>query len=299
MQQAEDSEITRLFTRLIEVLEGTKKISRNDIASRLLYEIYNMWSTTKSKILHESAIWIEPEIANRLIEKGLVQRITLENYEKFALTLTGIAQCIKKTYGKKLDEQFTDFLALVDQKFITVEKVAFSWKEKLGTLTLILLSSTAPYSAIRLNNESNKRNLVEAFKKILGVLKKYDIVEEKAKLKGVARGESIASAHMSRLNKLARKTNHYYVGKGSEYYLDIEKDGKLDKKRLSFLLRKIFDSYNPECKYEMMNKELQDISQEYYHRFLGRTLDPLILLSLSKSLTKFLKFEIMKMPMIQ
>jgi len=298
MQSTEDTEITRLFTRLVDVMEQNKKISRNDIASRLLYEIYNMWTTTKSKILHESAIWIEPEIANRLVEKGLVQRITSETDEKYALTLTGIAQYIKKTYGKKLSEQFSDFLALVDQKFNTVEKVAFSWKEKLGTLTLILLSSTAQSSAIRLNNETNKRFLAESFQKILDVLKKYGIVEKNAQLKRVARGESIASAHMSRLNRLSRKTNHYYIGKGSEYYLDIEKDGELDKKRLSFLLRKVFDSYNPDCKYEMMNKELQDISQEYYHRFLARTLNPLILLSLSKSLMKFLDFEIMKMPMI-
>lgn len=298
MPSDEDTEVTRLFTRLVDVMEKNKKISRDTISSHLLYEIYSMWTTTKSKILHESAIWIEPEIANRLIEEGLVQRITSENDEKYALTLTGIAHCIKKTYRKKLSEQFTDFLALVDQKFNTVEKVAFSWKEKLGTLTLLLLSSTAKSSAIHLDNETNKRFLGETFKKILDILKKYNIVKEKAKLKTVARGESLASAHMARLNKLSRKTNHYYIGKDSRYYLDIEKDEKLDKKRLFFLLRKVFDSYNPDCNYDMMNKELQDISQEYYHRFLSRNPNPLILYSLSKNIKKFLEFEIMKMAMI-
>ena len=64
MQNTEDTEITKLFTRLVYVMEKNKKIRRNNIASQLLYEIYNMWTTTKSKILHESAIWIEPEIAN-------------------------------------------------------------------------------------------------------------------------------------------------------------------------------------------------------------------------------------------
>jgi hypothetical protein len=297
MQSTEDNEITKLFAHLVDVMERNKKINRNEIASRLLYEIHNMWTTTKSKILHESAIWIEPEIANRLLEKGLIQKITSEIDEKYALTLTGIAQCIKKNYGKRYDEQFTDFLALVDQKFSTVEKTAFSWKEKLGALTLILLASTAQYSAIRLNNETNKNILAETFQKTLDVLKKHGMIEPKQKLRGVARGESIASAHMSRLNKLARKTNHYYVGQGSEYYFAIERDGRLDKNRLSFLLGKIFDNYYPECEYEKMNKELQDISQEYYPRFIGRSLNPLLLLDLSKSLTKFLQFEIMRMPM--
>ena len=297
MQSTEDNEITKLFAHLVDVMERNKKINRIEIASRLLYEIHNMWTTTKSKILHESAIWIEPEIANRLLEKGLIQKITSEIDEKYALTLTGIAQCIKKNYGKRYDEQFTDFLALVDQKFSTVEKTAFSWKEKLGALTLILLASTAQYSAIRLNNETNKNILAETFQKTLDVLKKHGMIEPKQKLRGVARGESIASAHMSRLNKLARKTNHYYVGQGSEYYFAIERDGRLDKNRLSFLLGKIFDNYYPECEYEKMNKELQDISQEYYPRFIGRSLNPLILLDLSKSLTKFLQFEIMRMPM--
>ena len=198
-----------------------------------------------------------------------------------------------------MDEQFIDFLALVDQKFNTVEKADFSWKEKLGTLSLVLLASSSQSSAIRLTNETNKRILAEVFQKTLIILKKFGIITGKEELKKVNRGESIASAHMSRLNKLARKTNHYYkiVGKGSEYYLDIEKNGKLDKTRLFFLLRRVFDRFDPECKYEMLCKELQNISQEYYPRFLARSLNPLILLNISKSLARFMQFEIMKMPM--
>ena len=299
MQYNETTEMEKMFASLINVMKKHKKINNNDIPSRLLYEIYNMWTTTKSKILHKSASWIEPRIATRLIEKGLVQKISSETDEKYTLTLTGIAHCIKEIYGKKLDEQFVDFLALVDQKFGTVEKADFSWKEKLGTLSLILLASSSQSSAIRLTNETNKRMLAEVFQKTLVILKKYGIIKGKEELKKVDRGESIASAHMSRLNKLARKTNHYYkfLGKGSEYYLDIEKNGKLDKTRLFFLLRKVFDRFDPECKYEMLCKELQNISQEYYPRFLARSLNPLILLNISKNLTRFMQFEIMRMPM--
>ena len=298
MQQNVTAEMKKIFVSLIDVMKKHKKMNRNSIPSRLLYEIYNMWTTTKSKILHKSACWIEPNIANRLIEKGFVQKVSSETDEKYSLTLTGIAHCIEAIYGKKLDEQFIDFLTLVDRKFRTVEEAAFNWKEKLGTLSLILLASSSQSSAIRLTNETNKRTLAEVFQKTLVILKDFGIVVRKEELKRVDRGESIASAHMSRLNKLARKTNHYYkiIGRGSEYYLDIEKNEKLDKTRLFFLLRKVFDRFDPQCEYEMLCKELQKISQEFYPRFVARTLNPLILLNISKSLSRFMQFEIMKMP---
>jgi hypothetical protein len=299
MKSNENQEIEKMFESLLNIIEQKKRIEQEDIPSRLIYEIYCMWTTTKSKILHESAICIEPNIAERLIEKGLVQKISSEVDERFALTLTGIAFCIKNTYGKNLDEQFIDFLALADQKFNTVEKSNFDWKEKLAALSFILLGSSSPSSAIRLSNETNRRILEEFFQKTLAILKKYNIVDKKEELRKYAREESVASAHMSRLNKLGRKTNHYYriIGKGSEYYLDIEKNGKLDEQRLFFFLRKIFDRFDPGCKYELMQKELQGVSQEYYPRFLARSLNPLIILEISKNFARFLQFNIMKMPL--
>lgn len=301
MQSLEHIELEKLLSSLIDVMKKQKKLKTNEISSRLIYEIYNMWTTTKSEVLQKSAIWIDPEIANRLIEQGLVQKIASATDEKYSLTLTGIANGIKNKYGRRLGEQFTDFLALVDQKFNTVEKSDFSWKEKIGTLSLILLISTSESSAIRLNNESNKKVLAEVFQKTLDVIKKYGMVEIKAKFKKVSRGESIASAHMSRLNKLARKTNHYYkfVGKGSAYYLDIEKDGKIDENKLFFLLGKVFEQYNPATDYENLKKELQAISQDYYPRFPNRSTDPMIFLNLYKSLSRFIQMEIMKLTMKQ
>ena len=301
MKSLENIELEKLFSRLVEVMKTQKKLKNDDVSSRLIYEIYNMWTTTKSVVLHKSAIWIDPEIANRLIEKGLIQKIGSETDKKYALTLTGIADNIQNKYGKRLDEQFSDFLALVDQKFNTVEQSDFSWKEKLGTLCLILLVSTSESSSIRLNNESNKKILAEVFKKTLDVIKKYGIVETKVKFKTVSRGESIASAHMSRLNKLARKTNHYYkfVGKGSAYYLDIEQSGKIDENKLFFLLGKIFEQFDPATDYKSLNKELQSISQEYSPRFLTRSTDPMLFLNIYKSLSKFIQMEIMKLSMKQ
>ena len=176
MQSHKKTDLEKLFFRLVEAVKKQKKLKSIDVPSRLLYEIQNMTTTTQSEILHTSAIWIEPEIADRLIEKGLVQKISSENDKKYALTLTGIANFIKSQYGKGLDEQFSDFLAIVDQKFITVEKSNFSWKEKLGTLSLILLVSTSESSAIRLDNEPNKKLLGEVFQKTLETLKKKDVL---------------------------------------------------------------------------------------------------------------------------
>jgi hypothetical protein len=293
-------EMMRLFETLIAVVEEhNKKINKDNASSRLIFEIYKMWASTQSKIFNESALWLSSETASLLLEQGLIQKIPSEQAEKYALTFTGIAQCIKKQFDRRLDEQFLDFLALVDEKFNAVEQDSLTWDEKLATLSLVLLASYSPSSAIRLNNETNRKTFTEVFQRTLTCLKTHGLISKKEELRKVNRGESLASALMSRLFKLARKTNHYYrfVGKGSQYYLDIENNGAIDEKRLHFLLGKVFGQYNPECDYEQMFKELEDISQLYYPRFTARALDPNLVLSISKMLMDFMQTEILHLPM--
>lgn len=292
-------EMMRLFETLIAVVEEhNKKINKDNASSRLIFEIYKMWANTQSKIFNESALWVGSETAEPLLEQGFIQKIPSEQTEKYALTFTGIAQCIKSQFGKKLDEQFTDFLALVDQKFNVVEQDNLTWDEKLATLSLVLLASYSPGSAIRLNSETNRKGLAEVFQRTLMCLKIHGLVAKKEELRKVDRGESLASALMSRLFKLPRKTNHYYrfVGKGSQYYLDIENKGVIDEKRLYFLLGKVFGQYNPDCDYEQMLRELEDISQVYYPRFVSRALNPNHVLSVSKMLRNFMQTEILRLP---
>jgi hypothetical protein len=290
----------KLFEIMLDVvITQSKKISRENAQSRLIFEIFNMWSSTKSKVFTESAIWISPEIANSLVEQGLVQKISSEEGEKYALTFAGIAQCIRKKYSKTFDVQFTDFLALVDQKFNAVEQTTLNWDEKLAILSLTLLASSSESSAIRLNNETNKKILAEVFQRTLTCLKKYGLIDKKEELRTVSRGESPASALMSRLDNIARKTNHYYkfIGKGSQYYLDIENNGIIDERRLYFLLKKVFGQFDTNCNYDQMQKELEEISQSYYPRFLARSLNPNILYNISKLLRDFMQTEILHLPM--
>lgn len=293
------AEMMKLFDTLVGVMEKSRKIRRENVPSKLFFEIYNMWSNTKSKTFNESAVWVSPEIANSLLEQGFVQKIVSEEGEKYALTCTGIVQCIRMKYGKQLDEQFADFLALVDQKFDAVEQTSLNWNEKLATLCLILLASASPSSAIRLNNETNKRVLAEVFQKTLSCLKTNGIIRRGEELRKVNRGESIASALMSRLDGLARKTNHYYtyIGKGSEYFLDVEKNGSVDEKRLCFLLGRVFGHFNPNCDYKQLNKELEEIGQLYYPRFLSRSLNPTVVLGISQILRNFMNDGILRLPL--
>jgi len=297
-QPSLEDEMLRLFDGLISVMGQSKRIKKEDVPSKLIFEIYGMTENSKSKKFAESATWLNPEVADTLLEQGIIQRVISEDNEKYALTFKGIAQCIRIKYGKTLEEQFLNFLELSDKKFNTVEQTKLLWNEKLASLSLVLLASTSPSSAIRLNNEANKAVLTEVFQKVLACLKRFDMIEKEYELKTVSRGESPVSALMSRLDTLARKTKHYYkyVGKGSEYYFDIEKDSGIDEKRLFFLLRRIFEQYNPSCDYGEMYKELAGISQLYYPRFLSRSVNSTIVLTILQKLKDFMDEEILHLP---
>ena len=294
-----DSEMMKLFDALIDTMEQSKRIKRENVSSRLIFEIYGMTENTKSKKFRDSAIYIAPEVANVLLEQGLVQKIVSEEGEKYALTFRGIARCIEMKYDKRLDRQFAEFLELADERFNTVEQTNLQWNEKLATLSLVLLASASPSSAIRLNSETNKKVLAEVFQRTLTCLKKYGLVKMEEKLRTVNRGESPASALMSRLDTLARKTNYYYkyIGKGSEYYFDIERNGNIDEKRFSFLLGRAFGHFDPRCNYKEMYRELAEISQLYYPRFYSRTVNPTLVLGILKNLKDFMQDQILHLPL--
>jgi hypothetical protein len=290
------NELLILFERLITIMEETKKIKVEAIASELLFKIYEMNSNNRSKLFSDSASWLDSNSAIDLLDEGFIQRIG-EDYDKYTLTLKGIAYCIEKKYGKLLDEQFVKFLELSDNKFILSGETELTWKEKLATLSLILLSSTSSNSAIFLTNEYNKGMFNEVFEKTLACLKRFGIINESEKLGTVSRGESPVSALMSRLQTLSSKTNYYkFVGKGSIYYVDIEDNGEVVEKKMFFLLRKIFENYNPACNYEEMNRELAEISQRYSPRFQERTIKPSVMFSILKALEDFLDVEIRRLP---
>lgn len=293
-----EDEMMNLFERLVYVMKQAKRIKGENVPSNMIFRIYSMTKNSMSKILSESATWVSSEIADTLLEQGMIQRTISGDDEKYALTFKGIARCTQMKYGMSLDEQFLKFLDLADQKFNTTEQTQLLWNEKLACLSLILLASTSPSSAIRLNNEANKAVLTEVFHKTLKCLKENGMVRKEVELRTVNRGENPVSALMSRLNALARKTNHYYkyVGKGSEYFLDIERNGQLLEKRVSFLLKRIFEKYNPNSSYDETYTELSKISQLYYPRFRARSVNPTTVLSISRKLKDFMDKEILQLP---
>ena len=291
-------EMMKLFEELVYVMEQAKKIQRENVPSNIIFQIYGMTKNSMSKMFSESATWVNPEVVDTLLEQGIIQRVISEDDEKCALTFKGIAQCIQTKYGKSLEQQFLEFLDLSDKKFNTAEQTQLFWNEKLACLSLIILASTSPSSAIRLNDEANKAVLTEVFQKVLACLKNYGMVRKEVGLKTVSRGESPVSALMSRLNALARKTNHYYkyIGKGSEYFLDIERNEQVVKNRMSFLLKRIFEKYNPDCNYGAMYRELTEIGQLYYPRFRARSVNSTIVLDILRRLKDFMDKEILHLP---
>ena len=235
-----EDEMMELFEKLVYVVKQAKRIKEENVPSNMIFQIYGMTKNSMSKMFSESATWISPEVTDTLLQQGIIQKIISEEDERYALTFKGIAQCIQMKYDTSLEEQFLKFLELSDQKFNTTEQTRLLWKEKLACLSLILLASTSPPSAIRLDNEANKAVLTKVFQRTLNCLKEYGMVGKEAELKTVNRGETPVSALMSRLNALARKTNHYYnfIPKRSAYYLDIERYGQVVEKRVSFLLKR-------------------------------------------------------------
>ena len=124
-------------------------------------------------------------------------------------------------------------------------------------------------------------------------LKKFGLVDRNEKLRTVSRGESPVMAVMSRLNTLARKTNHYYksLPQESAYFFDIESAGSADERKLAFLLGRMFQD-SPETNFDEMYKELADISHVYTPRFLGRTSNPATGLVILRRMKDFFDREI-------
>ena len=287
-----------LFDGLVYTMERSKELKEKEVPSRLIFDLYKMSKNNSSQKLFESAAWIDLDASSALSEQGFVQKIILDEGEKYALTYKGIARCIEIKYGVTLKDQFLKFLELADESFNTAAQT-LTWREKLASMSLILLASTSESAAIRLTNEANKSALTEVFQKTLSSLKRIGIVDGKEELTSVKRGENLASAVMCRVDTLARKTRHYYKYTGqSEYFLDIEKNGDVDEKRMFFLLRRIFERYDPNCSYREMYDELSSISQIYYPRFLDRSVNSTIVLTILTKLRSFLDRDILTLPHI-
>lgn len=292
------AEMLKLFDSLLcAAKEQFKKTKDDDVFATLIFDILNMTQNNRSKLFSGSGTWVAPEVTDNMLGQGVIQKVVSEENEKYALTFKGIAECIRMKYNKGLQDQFLKLLELSDQKFNGAQQSGLTWKEKLASLSLILVGSTSIASEIRLDDEANKAVLNEVFEKTLGCLKKHGIIEKEEELKSTS-GEHPVTAIMRRVNDLTRKTNLYYLNDRSVngYYFDIEKNGDLNENRVFFLLGRIFEFYDLKCDYREVYEELAKISQLYSPRFRARTMNPNISFSVLKRLKNFLDNEVMRLP---
>jgi hypothetical protein len=302
MESSQRNEMLKLYESLLDATKTQiKKFKVENAASDLIIEILAVTQNNRSKLFSTSGTWVDTKSVDSLQEQGFIQKVISEEREKYALTFRGIAECIKMKHNLGLQEQYVEFLEQADQRYNGTEKSGLAWKEKLASLSLILVGSTAISSEVRLDDEANLAVLKEVFEKTLAHLKKFGIIGRKEELKIPSGGENPVSLIMrGRINDLTRKTNLYYTNDRNArgYYFDIEKDGVLNENRLSFLLRRIFEHYDSSCNYKEMYTELARISQTYTPRFRARIVNPNVSFGILKKLKDFMENEVLTLPPI-
>jgi hypothetical protein len=80
------------------------------------------------------------------------------------------------------------------------------------------------------------------------------------------------------------------------YYFDIEVNEVFDSELLSFLLRRIFEHFEPNCDYKQLYKDLVGISQLYSPRFKLRKVNSAVSFKILKKMKAFFENEVLGLP---
>jgi len=294
-----DTPLLLLFDNLISVLKSKKNIKNTEIPNSILFELLNMTKNNLASLLIESADYIESEYRDILKKEKLIQAINKDDIEKQVLTLKGIAYCIKIKFEKSYEEQFISYLKLADDKYsIETEKTSLDWKEKLATLTLLLLASTSESSAIVLDEEINQKTFEAALNETLVTLKQYGIFDSILEIPKT-RGEPPAALFMrSRVTDLPRKTNQRYtnIGCGKVYYLDIEIKEGINEEKIIYLLSRIFEYNDPNVKYYDLKNSIMKISEKYHPQFLTRRVNSRAIFGITNIIDTFFDSKLWELP---
>ena len=277
----------------------SNKVIKKYRSDGIIYDMINITKNNRSNILIDISINLNDDISYKLKELGLIQLITVQGINKWTLTLKGIAHNIMFRDNIDYEEQYKILLNCFDDKFEIDAKKQLDWKEKLATLTLILMASTSEKSVIVLDNPSNREIFEDMLNDSLSCLIKHGVIKENSKLPRT-RGEPPATLLMrSRINDLPTKTNHVYVnmGGGDGYYHDIEYMGQLDENKLYFLLKLVFDEYNPDINYKSLKNELISLSEKYSPQMLSRNIDSRVLYEILNKIEVFFNVEIYNQPL--
>lgn len=186
----------------------------------------------------------------RLINDKILFKID-EARGLLTLTIKGI---ILFEYGLDgEDERIAEFLNDLNdnyfQDLMVKNNEPLESQEKAVVLTLLGLHAFTSETAIKLSayNESIQNvNLFkgcvdDALSYIRGLGERYfDSKMDKIWSLNVI-GENPVVARISRLNNISIKTDQIYKKEGGNHFLDVLKDGRLSKDKVTYLLRKIFD----------------------------------------------------------
>ncbi|MHA1303463.1 MAG: hypothetical protein ACTSPI_07160 [Candidatus Heimdallarchaeaceae archaeon] len=284
------------FKKFTQVLIKNKIITTKFEPQDIIFNIINSSKKKKSKIFFDSALLMDPNVIERLIENNEVQTIKKKNGDYYSLTYKGISKCIEDRYRLDYQRQYQNLLEQLDKDFINISKQKpMNDKEKLSSLSLLLLNSVSEASAIRLKSTTNQTVLNNFLKELIVILKKYKIISEKYKLPNPSRNESASSALMARLDRLPIITNHLYtnIKTDSGYYYNVVKNNKIDENSIKFLLHQIFKQYNPhDIDTNKLKNELFEISNKYNLKFIDREVNSRISYTMMKIINNYLDLDI-------
>ena len=272
MALKQEQMIKVLLESLIGEIEKKKIIKHGFVKESFLYDLFNLNNNRKSRLLQNSSELFLPNSIDSLVEQNLVQQLDVNGHDKYALSFLGISYALELMYGYEKIEQFSDFLDLSDKRYQKITVTGeLNWREELALVTLLFLGCVSLESAMNLNNPLNRENFEKLLETNIVILEKNGIFEKQYELPET-RGEPRSALFMrSRINDLARKTNHLYknIGRGEGYYLDLLENERVNVEKTHYLLKKIIGKYNPSINYTELKNDLVENARAYQAKFLS------------------------------
>ncbi len=263
--------LQKLYTELhkngIQIAKGTSlKILKMDSTKRKDYFVkeafkrkdLNLSESDYTHLINNNILYIIDEVYN-LLTLTLKGTILLE-YQ------LGLSDPKILSFLDDLNKSY--FLELMVRTNEPLES-----QEKGVIIALLGLHAFSSSTAVRLlgQNESGSNNIpfkkcvddALAFLKGLGDQYIDSTANKIWSLKVI--GEDEVSARINRLNKISVKTKQIYKKDGGHHFLDVLKDSSLDKEKVVFLLKKVFDKGPLEYeKREELKKLLKSIQSRRY-----------------------------------
>ena len=298
LERREKDALVRLYDNFQYEIKKNKIIKKYDPCS-IIYELLTVTKNNRSSILTNISVTLTDDVANNLENLGLLQSLNVQGIKKWTITLQGLSYIISDYDSLSIYDQYASLLRCFDSKFKLESKKQLEWKEKLVTLSLILMVSTSKTSAIVLDNSSNRTLFEELLGSTLSCLNRHNIFEKKRKLPKSKGGKPMATLIVrSGISDLPAKTNDVYVnlGGGEGYYLDIEQNLELDKEKMWFLMNLIFEHYDTSVNYNELKTELINISEQFSTQMMTRNVNSRILFDILNKIDEYFNIEINNLP---